>query len=90
MKTLNITALNAAMEMGKELVEINQPLTSAVIDKIMEDTTVVEISKEERYASSAIYATIKLIQMMSGLNEVVSICNAAGWSESDHMYYDRF
>ena len=90
MSNFNMTILDAAMNMDKELVAINQPLTSAVIDKIMEDTTVVEISKEERYASSAIYTTIKLIQMMSGLNEVVSICNAAGWTESDCMYYDRF
>ena len=53
-----------------------------------------EMSKEERYASSAVYTTIKLVQMMTGLNEVVSIANAAAkggqWSIEDQMYYDRF
>ena len=58
MSNFNMTILDAAMNMDKELVAINQPLTSAVIDKIMKDHTVVEMSKEERYASSAVYSTI--------------------------------
>ena len=94
MSNFNMTILDEAMNAGKELVAINQPLTSAVIDKIIADHTVVEMSKEERYASSAIYSTIKLVQMMTGLNEVVSIVNASAkggqWSIEDQMYYDRF
>lgn len=94
MSNFNMTILNEAMNAGKELVAINQPLTSTVIDKIMKDHTVVEMSKEERYASSAVYTTIKLVQMMTGLNEVVSIANAAArggeWSMEDQIYYDRF